>query len=230
MTQAGTGHDIDHDGRLMSRWQRGWGQSRRFPPPVHVDGGLVVHIGEPGREVEYIALTTATAVHRSLAALAARAHGSWLTAPTRDRGATAAIAEQAGLELSGPEWLMSRTLDGHPGAELAHGYQIEVEHDAGVLVAEVFATDGSLAAQGRIAVRGTDAVADQFHTAPTHRRRGLGRTVMAALVDEARRRGAHTGLLIASPDGRRLYDALGWRTVADIVVATRPRGSAGPLE
>jgi ribosomal protein S18 acetylase RimI-like enzyme len=68
-------------------------------------------------------------------------------------------------------------------------------------------------------VTGTDAVADMVSTEPAHRRRGLGRAVMGALVAEAIKQGATDGLLVASPDGLGLYRALGWSVAADMVFA-----------
>jgi predicted GNAT family acetyltransferase len=67
-----------------------------------------------------------------------------------------------------------------------------------------------------MAVVGTDAVADQIMTAPTHRRRGLGSALMGGLAQAAVAIGARTGLLIASADGQRLYSALGWQRRADV--------------
>jgi ribosomal protein S18 acetylase RimI-like enzyme len=78
---------------------------------------------------------------------------------------------------------------------------------------------GEPAASGRMTVIGTDAVADMISTEPAHRRRGLGRAVMGALVAEAVEQGATDGLLVASPDGLELYRALGWSVAADMVFA-----------
>jgi hypothetical protein len=49
---------------------------------------------------------------------------------------------------------------------------------------------------------------------------------MGALAAEAVARGAHTGLLIASADGRHLYSALGWKHLADVVIAQPPAASS----
>jgi hypothetical protein len=42
---------------------------------------------------------------------------------------------------------------------------------------------------------------------------------MASLVETAAAKGAKRGILIASIDGLRLYRSLGWKVVADIVIA-----------
>ncbi|MCX4390402.1 GNAT family N-acetyltransferase [Micromonospora peucetia] len=60
-------------------------------------------------------------------------------------------------------------------------------------------------------------------TDPAHRRRGLGRVVMRALCDQAAGHGTHTGILVATHDGRAFYSALGW-TVHSPVSGAFARG------
>ncbi|OII24996.1 GNAT family N-acetyltransferase [Frigoribacterium sp. MCBA15_019] len=76
--------------------------------------------------------------------------------------------------------------------------------------------DGVVAARGQAAIVGEHVVFDRIATEPDFRRRGLGRRVMAGLEHGAAARGATTGLLFASADGRRLYESLGWREVAEL--------------
>ncbi len=76
--------------------------------------------------------------------------------------------------------------------------------------------DGVVAARGQAAVVGEHVVFDRIATEPDFRRRGLGSRVMAGLEHGAADRGATTGLLFASIDGRRLYESLGWREVAEL--------------
>ncbi|WP_152970098.1 GNAT family N-acetyltransferase [Frigoribacterium sp. RIT-PI-h] len=76
--------------------------------------------------------------------------------------------------------------------------------------------DGVVAARGQAAVVGEHVVFARISTEPDFRRRGLGRRVMAGLEHGAAARGATTGLLFASVAGRRLYQSLGWREVAEL--------------
>lgn len=117
------------------------------------------------------------------------------------------------------------------GVELVRGgttYWLETDAQPGRIEVRVRAAgrraiaspdpDG-IAASGRMVVLGTDAIADVIVTDPDHQRRGLGRAVMNALTAAAIRQGATDGLLVASQDGLQLYRALGWQTVAEIVIA-----------
>jgi len=60
---------------------------------------------------------------------------------------------------------------------------------------------------------------------PESRRRGLGAEVTSAVIDELRRRGCTTMLLLATELGRPTYERLGFVTECDYVVADR-----GPAE
>ncbi|MFJ3954437.1 GNAT family N-acetyltransferase [Streptomyces libani] len=64
-------------------------------------------------------------------------------------------------------------------------------------------------------------VFDMIGTEPAHQRRGLGRAVMTALAGRAVERGARQGVLVASPDGRALYEAMGWRLRSPVTAAGR---------
>lgn len=61
-----------------------------------------------------------------------------------------------------------------------------------------------------------------MYTEPNHRRRGLARMIMAALVDLCRELGWAVTYLHASPDGRPLYESLGFKATNEMVVNLRP--------
>jgi len=127
-----------------------------------------------------------------------------------------------GLELVGAEHLMTRDLASHPAPPVPE--PLRVEHSdrstdrLSLLEVSVPDSDGALAAAGRAGVTGPWAVFAGVVTAPAHRRRGIGSAVMGALAGRARDRfAADRGVLVATPDGHRLYTALGWQVVADVV-------------
>jgi GNAT superfamily N-acetyltransferase len=86
----------------------------------------------------------------------------------------------------------------------------------------VLASDGTLAASGHAALDRELAIYDRIVTDPAHQRRGLGRAVMHALQALARARGRHAGVLVATDQGRRLYESLGWTMHAPWATAVIP--------
>ena len=58
------------------------------------------------------------------------------------------------------------------------------------------------------------------------RRNGLGTTLSAAVVEELERRGCTTQVLIATDEGRPIYERLGFAVQTRYVRNGRPRGRA----
>ncbi|MBB5123162.1 GNAT family N-acetyltransferase [Streptomyces eurocidicus] len=96
------------------------------------------------------------------------------------------------------------------------GYSVSVETHDGVVHVRVHDAAGDAAARGQMVVVGRAAVVDKVGTDDTHRRRGLGAFVMRAFADHAVARGAVLGVLGATPEGRSLYENLGWKVHAPL--------------
>jgi GNAT superfamily N-acetyltransferase len=111
-----------------------------------------------------------------------------------------------------------------PGARRAvtppDAYRLEVEAGEIVAVVRVFASNHTLAAGGRAARHDGVFIYDQIVTAADHRRRGLGRAMMAALGEH--RRVGEREVLTATTDGRALHAALGWTVVSPWSTAVIP--------
>ncbi|GAB3347262.1 hypothetical protein GCM10027430_06570 [Lysobacter tyrosinilyticus] len=101
---------------------------------------------------------------------------------------------------------------------LSDGYVIRCEEMGSNICAAVFAADGSLAARGHAAEAAGVFVYDRIETAVGHRRKGLGASVMSAL-GALRRSPAAPQLLVATEDGRKLYETLGWWVLSPYATA-----------
>jgi GNAT superfamily N-acetyltransferase len=93
---------------------------------------------------------------------------------------------------------------------------------AGLFRAWLVEADGAAVAGGGIQLRPLvprpgyargepEAIVLSVWTDPAHRRRGLARRVMAAILEWCRANGVRRVCLHASPDGRALYEQLGFR-------------------
>lgn len=226
--------------KLVRRWREGWSVARGWTDCTDLDGIIRLGIGKPDRMVEYFltdeepgrverALRLALSDHHPAAA-------SWITVIAQDATAVRSAFKAMDLEPRAPEWLMTAPLaevarsqadSGRP-SQPAEPYRVMTQQQAGLIDVRVVTgpdtgeTPAPVAASGRMAVVGTDAVADMISTDPEHRRRGLGRAVMAALTSAAIEQGATDGVLLASQDGLPLYRGLGWSLIAEVVL-TRSR-------
>ncbi|MFB9239415.1 GNAT family N-acetyltransferase [Plantactinospora siamensis] len=204
---------------VVMSWGRGWAVSRGVPSPVEVPGGFRADVGRPGHRVRYVLHTWDSG---RLSALARRvtAPGTWIKAAGRAAELRGALP--AGWTMDSSGHLMTARLTVGV-ADPPPPYRIRVALDCAVVVATVVDGDGGTAACGRMAPAGGCAIVDQVQTHPAHRRRGLGASVMRALSDHAARSGLGTGILVATDDGRRLYQTLGWTLRSEIAVAYVPQ-------
>jgi GNAT superfamily N-acetyltransferase len=118
-------------------------------------------------------------------------------------------------------WLMAAGVD-IPAARPTPDFVIEIDESAARFEAVARHADGSLAARGVVGIHGTTAVYDQIVTEPQFGRRGLGSAIMAELGGLAQRRGVTDSLLVATTDGKALYERLGWTVRSDIVSVVSP--------
>lgn len=110
--------------------------------------------------------------------------------------------------LDGSAALMTR---GSPMAPVSTpaGYRLQLTRDGATLKAEAIAPDGTCAASGFAVEHGGVFAFDRIVTAPPHRRRGLGAAIMA-LLSGTRADRASRFVLVATPEGRALYESIGW--------------------
>ncbi len=217
--------ELEHAGvpELVRAWVAGWTVSRGTPSAVEEPWGLRVDVGLPDHVVRHV-LPDADEVTVRKVAGTVTAPGTWLKAFVEPELMAGWLG--AGWTNDAPGFLMATELRrGTP--RTPDGYTLTSDTTAGVTRIRVLAADGSLAARGQCAPVGGVSVVDQIETAAGHRRRGLGSLVMGALADAALDRGAGTGLLGGSTEGRALYETLGWRTHAPLASFVN-RPAAGP--
>lgn len=140
----------------------------------------------------------------------------------------------AGWQARTPAFLMTVTGRWWLG-ETAPPQGFEVQHLSfqGAVQLTVHAEGGQLADQGVVGRVGRTVVFDQVVTEPAFRRLGLGSFVMRELARRAFIEGATEHLLIATEEGRALYERLGWTVLSDVVSLVSPSAaieSAGELE
>lgn len=104
---------------------------------------------------------------------------------------------------------------------LPEGYRLELHRAGPVSRVSIIAADGGVAASGYAAESSDVFIYDRIETAQDHRRKGLGVAVMTAL-GAARASIASQQLLVATDDGRKLYERLGWTVVAPLATALIP--------
>jgi hypothetical protein len=204
------------DPLTVATWVRGWTIARGVAPPLWADGAWRVEVGLPTQRARFVFPALTEAVRRRAEAVTEPWVFLKICAP--DHAVRPLLPP--GWVIQQPGFMMVCGFPMRPGtAGLPPGYSLAIARDAAGIHALITAPGGETAASGTaVRVRG-HAIYDRIVTQPEHRRRGLGRAIMHALEGAARAHGLHEAVLVATPEGRALYESLGWRLHAPYTTA-----------
>lgn len=195
------------DPAIVAAWVAGWALSRGLPPPVAVAGGWRVDVHRAEQRVRFVLPRLDQAFIRHLTATE-NIPGTFIKVCAAAHDVAPLLRD--GWSLQDPRHMMTVALKRDEVPSLARGYAAELRRDGAVVIAMVRDEAGAIAASGQVALCPHYATVDQVGTDSSHRRKGLGKVVMASLEQEAYAAGSRTGLLVATPDGLALYRTLGW--------------------
>lgn len=208
------------DPEIVASWVAGWAASRRLGLPVRDGEGHFVDVGLPTQRARYVFPTiTAAELRRRAEAI----DTPWIYLKVCLPAEALAGAWPQGWVVQPPSAMMTvRLADVSRIASPPPGYRLSFGEEGAALVARLSDATGEIAARGRLVIDGRYATFDQIVTDEAHRRRGLGRCVMAALAGAALDRRAQEGVLVATEAGRRLYAWIGWQVHAAYTGAVIP--------
>ena len=192
-------------------WIRGWALTREVDPPVPHADGFHIAVGLPRQAARYVFPGASPAI----AELGAAVTQPWIyiKAYATSEQLRALLPDRWRIE--DLHYMMTCDEQPFPGSgEAPTGYAVAVDdavEATGRGHVRVVAPDGAVAASGHVAMGERLAIYDRIVTEPAHQRRGLGRAVMHALQALARTHGRREGVLVATDQGRALYESLGWR-------------------
>lgn len=199
----------------VEAWVHGWTLTRGKLPPVKQTYGYKIDLGMPDHlERHVVASCDAQALRELTGNLAVP--GTWLKVCASPEMVTPFLRDI--WIVQPPEYLMAVVL--HQATPIAHNdYQLSVRTSGAVTDAEFRNKEGQLAARGRVAQSSGFAIFDQVVTEPEHQRKGLGRIIMAALSNLSIANESKIGVLVATEDGRALYETIGWTVVSPVTAA-----------
>ncbi len=192
------------DPALIEPWLRARSVARGLPQPVRDRGGLRLDTNLPAELRRYVFARPGPGLIEL---------GRSITEPLIFLKLCGAPEQLASLlpahwRLSPVGYVM--TCDAPPpAARLLAGYRMESHADGPTMEVRILDDRGALAASGFAAEWDGVFVYDRIVTEDGHRRRGLGRAVMAAL-GATRRSPQSRQLLVATEEGRALYMSMGW--------------------
>lgn len=199
-------------------WATGWTLSRNKASPVRQTYGYTIDLGFPDHLERHVVVDDDWKI---LHELTSRLHtpGTWLKVCAHPEKVSPILHDN--WHVQPPEYLMAVALNAAPAPPHV-GYRLSLSTTGKLTEAELRDMAGHLAARGRVAHDDGFATFDQIVTEPGHQRKGLGRVIMAALGNRSIAQEARVGVLVATEQGRALYEAIGWSLVSPVTSAVIP--------
>ncbi|MBK1896918.1 GNAT family N-acetyltransferase [Chryseobacterium paridis] len=207
---------------VIEKWLKGWSLSRELPLPVPYKSGFTVDVNAPTQKKRYLFCEP----NEDFIQLSESINEPLVFLKVSSAFETFKDKIPSRWEVQGDQYMMSCFHTMHfLDRELPEDYQLEYEQYNSTYVVNIVTKEmGEQAAIGRVAIVDDLAVYDQIITDPNHRRKGLGSFVMKELEKIALSKGAYNNFLVATPEGKSLYESLGWEVYCaytSIVIPTR---------
>jgi GNAT superfamily N-acetyltransferase len=191
--------------------------SRDVAPPVPAYGGWHIDVGLPDQQERYVFAAVSDDVRRASTEIDEQHRFLKVCAEPealRNHLAAGWVLRSQGFFMDWPGLSAGRY---RPAAHYDLSV-VNVRQDVWTIEAS---TRGSIAARGSVLIVDRLAIFDRIETDASHRRKGLGSAIMAQLASIAVIERATHGLLVATPDGRALYETMGWRLHSPYSTAVR---------
>ncbi len=205
------------DARLIEGWLKARSAARALPMPVADHGGWRVDTASKTEIRRYVFAVPSEGL---------RVLGEEITVPRIYLKLCASENTMRRMlpdrwELQSGTYVMTIASDRLPDFGLPAGYTHTIFASGNTLALRILSGTGQLAASGFAAELDGVFAYDRILTDAAHRRLGLGRAVMA-LLGAARRSATSRQVLVATEDGRALYETIGWAVVAPYTTAVLP--------
>ncbi|MDX8571243.1 GNAT family N-acetyltransferase [Elizabethkingia sp. HX QKY] len=198
---------------LIEKWLNGWSVSREVSLPVKYKSGFKVEVGWENQKTRYVF----PALNEDLIHLAESIDEPWvfLKVCAACSELTEILPDRWTIQPQGYLMMSENNPYKFENRILADGYSMETEiSDEGVYLIKIKDKNKDLASSGRVACTDGWAIYDRIETSQFHQRKGLGSYLFAELQKIANKKGIENNILVATEEGRLLYESLGWKVVS----------------
>lgn len=192
---------------IIEKWLRAWSLSRKLSLPVRYKSGFKVEVGEEKQKIRYVF----PEINDDFIDLSKQIDEPWIylkvcTSPDEVKNR---VSEK--WIIQPPRYMMFCSSPMNISRNsLGESYRLEYENYNSTTVVKIIDENGELACIGRIVLADDLAVYDRIVTAENHQRKGLATFLMHELEKIALSNGIHNNFLVATEQGKSLYETMGW--------------------
>lgn len=192
---------------IVEKWLKGWCLSREVSFPVQYKSGFRVIVGDEKQKERFVFPT----LNDDFFELIHSMTEPWvyLKVSTSPDEFIKKIPEKWKLQPQGYMMTCFHPMN-FPEISLAEGYQLEFSEYNTTFVVRIIAENGEQASIGRVSLIDGLAVYDRIVTEKKHQRKGLATFLLKELEKIALSKGFSNNILVATEEGKYLYETLGW--------------------
>jgi GNAT superfamily N-acetyltransferase len=192
---------------IIEKWMKGWSLSRDLPLPIKYKSGFKVEVGDPKQKERYVFAE----LNEDFIQLTKLIDEPWVFLKVcasfddfKDK-----ISKKWEIQPQGYMMYCFHPMN-FPNVTLHNDYRVEFDQYNSTFVVKIVTKNGELASMGRVVLVDDLAVYDRILTENNHRRKGLATFVMKELEKIALSKGISNNFLVATKEGKTLYESLGW--------------------
>lgn len=196
---------------IVKSWLKGWCLSREISFPVEYKSGFNVFVGDEKQKERYVF----PELNDDFFQLAQSIDEPWvyLKVSTSPDQFMRNIPGKWQLQAQGYMMTCFHPMV-FPEISLAEGYHLEFSEYNTTFVIRIVTENGEQASIGRVSLIDDVAVYDRIVTEIKHQRKGLASFLLKELEKIALSKGFTHNLLVATEEGKLLYESLGWKVYA----------------
>jgi hypothetical protein len=192
---------------IIEKWLKAWSLSRKLPLPVRYKSSFKVEVGEEKQKIRYVF----PEINDDFIELSKQIDEPWIylkvcASPDEVKNR---VSEKWIIQPPGYMMFCSSPMN-ISRKSLSESYRLEYENYNSTTAVKIIDENGELACIGRIVLAGDMAVYDRIVTAENHQRKGLATFLIHELEKIAVSNGIHNNFLVATEQGKSLYETMGW--------------------
>ena len=192
---------------ILGKWLNAWCLSRKLPLPINYKSGFRVDVGFEKQKSRYVF----PELNEDFIQLSKEIDEPWiylkfcgLPKEIQSKVANRWKVQPQGfmMHCATPMKILK--------TELSAAYKLEFEHYNSTSFIRILTQNNELAAEGGVIIVDDIAVYDRISTGNNHKRKGLATFLMKELENIALSKKICKNFLVATNEGKLLYEALGW--------------------